>query len=143
MNEANINLVARIVFGEARGEPEEGQLAVAFTVVNRMNAPGYPNTIHNVVHQKCDNKHEYETLNDWIHHEAWKDAITRNTEEYQNALRVAADAVHGRRPDPTLGATTFLDSDPDTSASNIPFDEAFDKIKIGNLYFVYKRRNPR
>ncbi|KAK3584428.1 hypothetical protein CHS0354_017708, partial [Potamilus streckersoni] len=41
-NEANINLVARIVFGEARGEPEEGQFAVAYTVVNRMNVPGYP-----------------------------------------------------------------------------------------------------
>ena len=48
----NIQTVARVVFGEARGEPMEGQLAVAYTIVNRVNHEGYPNTLKRVVFQK-------------------------------------------------------------------------------------------
>ena len=49
---SNKEKVARIVFGEARDESYESQLAVAYTVVNRVNHAGYPNTLDGVINQK-------------------------------------------------------------------------------------------
>lgn len=35
-NSNNVNLLARLVYGEARGEPYTGQVAVAAVVLNRV-----------------------------------------------------------------------------------------------------------
>lgn len=45
-------MVGRVVFGEARGESTEGQIAVAYTIVNRISHAGYPSNLDAVVHQK-------------------------------------------------------------------------------------------
>ena len=37
--------LSMIMFGEARGEPQVGQVAVAYTAVNRKADPHYPNNI--------------------------------------------------------------------------------------------------
>jgi hypothetical protein len=39
------SLLARLVNGEARGEPYSGQVAVAAVVLNRVKSPSFPNTI--------------------------------------------------------------------------------------------------
>ena len=44
--------LARIVYWEARGESEEGQLAVANVVLNRVRHKAWPNTIRGVIHQR-------------------------------------------------------------------------------------------
>lgn len=49
--EANVNLLARIINGEARGEPYEGQVAVGAVVMNRVKNPSFPNTISGVIYQ--------------------------------------------------------------------------------------------
>lgn len=46
------DLLERLVEAEARGEPYEGKLAVATVVMNRVNSSQFPNSIHNVIHQK-------------------------------------------------------------------------------------------
>ena len=49
--DANINLLARVISGEARGESYEGQVAIAAVVLNRVKHASFPNTISGVVYQ--------------------------------------------------------------------------------------------
>lgn len=43
--------LARVIFGEGRGESYKGQLAISEVVLNRVKSPRYPNTICEVVNQ--------------------------------------------------------------------------------------------
>ena len=51
-NDASIELLARVINGEARGEPYEGQVAVGAVVLNRVDHPSFPNSISGVVYQR-------------------------------------------------------------------------------------------
>lgn len=44
-------ILARCVNGEARGEPYEGQVAVAAVILNRVKHESFPNTINGVIYQ--------------------------------------------------------------------------------------------
>lgn len=50
-NSSNVNLLARVIYGEARGEPYTGQVAVGAVVLNRVKSSQFPNTIAGVVYQ--------------------------------------------------------------------------------------------
>lgn len=45
----DIKLMANAVYGEARGEPYEGQVAVAAVILNRVESPSFPNTVAGVI----------------------------------------------------------------------------------------------
>lgn len=47
----DLELLARAVYSEARGEPFIGQVAVAAVILNRVASPDFPNTIAGVVYQ--------------------------------------------------------------------------------------------
>ncbi len=47
----NLNLLARAVYSEARGEPYTGQVAIAAVVLNRVRDSRFPNTISGVIYQ--------------------------------------------------------------------------------------------
>ncbi len=47
-----LHCLAKVVLHEARGEPRNGQLAVAQVVMNRVESPRFPNSICGVVHQR-------------------------------------------------------------------------------------------
>lgn len=47
----DIFLMARLVHAEARGEPFEGQIAVAAVLLNRIDSPSFPNKVHDAIHQ--------------------------------------------------------------------------------------------
>ena len=49
--QSDTQLLARAVNGEARGEPYEGQVAVAAVILNRVNHSSFPNTIAGVIYQ--------------------------------------------------------------------------------------------
>ena len=49
---SDLNLLARTVYSEARGEPYAGQVAVAAVVLNRVKSSSFPNTIAGVIYQK-------------------------------------------------------------------------------------------
>lgn len=49
--EEDLKLMANAVFGEARGEPYEGQVAVAAVILNRLDSPDFPNTISGIIFQ--------------------------------------------------------------------------------------------
>ena len=50
-NSSDVNLLARIIYGEARGEPYAGQVAVGAVVLNRVKSSSFPNTISGVIYQ--------------------------------------------------------------------------------------------
>ncbi len=47
----DLNLIARVINGEARGEPYTGQVAVGAVILNRVRHPSFPNTIAGVIYQ--------------------------------------------------------------------------------------------
>ncbi len=49
--EANINLLARIISAEARGEPYKGQVAVGAVILNRIEHPSFPDSLSGVIYQ--------------------------------------------------------------------------------------------
>ena len=49
--DADIQLLARAINGESRGEPYEGQVAVAAVILNRVEHASFPNTISGVIYQ--------------------------------------------------------------------------------------------
>ena len=50
-NSSDLNLLARAVYSEARGEPYAGQVAVAAVILNRVKSSSFPNTIAGVIYQ--------------------------------------------------------------------------------------------
>ncbi len=49
--EEMVELLARLINGEARGEPYEGQVAVGAVILNRVKSSQFPNTIAGVIYQ--------------------------------------------------------------------------------------------
>ena len=47
----DVDLIARAVYGKARGEPYEGQVAVAAVILNRVRSASFPNTVSGVIYQ--------------------------------------------------------------------------------------------
>lgn len=87
----DLELLARLVSGEARGEPYEGQVAVAAVILNRVRDARFPNSLAGVVYQT----HAFESVS--------------NGQIYQpttaTARRAAQDALNGW--DPTHGSVFF------------------------------------
>lgn len=51
VSDGDLRLLAQVVYGEARGEPFKGQVAVAAVVLNRVESNDFPNTVRGVVFQ--------------------------------------------------------------------------------------------
>ncbi|TDQ41448.1 cell wall hydrolase [Aureibacillus halotolerans] len=52
LTKEDVQMMAKIVYGEARGESLKGQVAVAAVIINRLQADGFPNTIEDIIFQK-------------------------------------------------------------------------------------------
>ena len=52
VSSANLDLLAKCVYAEARGEPYTGQVAIAAVVLNRVKSSSFPNTGSGVIYQK-------------------------------------------------------------------------------------------
>lgn len=98
--QGEIDLFARLVHAEAKGETYKGQVAVAATVLNRVAHPDYPNTLNGVINQVVvsggKRYYQYEpVLNGSIYSPAG-----------ENAKNAVADALAGW--DPSFKATGFF-----------------------------------
>lgn len=51
LSDNDLKIMANAVYGEARGEPFEGQVAVAAVILNRVKSPSFPNTPSGVIFQ--------------------------------------------------------------------------------------------
>ena len=50
-NTSDLNLLSRLIYGESRGEPYAGQVAVGAVVLNRVKSSSFPNSIAGVIYQ--------------------------------------------------------------------------------------------
>ena len=94
---AQIHCLALNVYHESRGEPEEGQLAVAVVTLNRVGHPRYPDTICRVVWQPGQFS--------WTQ-DGRPDEPT-NQEAWEDSLRLATTAHRFLRMDSVGDATHF------------------------------------
>lgn len=94
--------LAEAVYFEARGEPVDGQVAVAQVVLNRVRNPAYPDTICKVVYQNrhLRNRCQFSFACDGI-----RDRITEMP-QWETAQKVARETVSGQRYLDTVGAST-------------------------------------
>ncbi|MFC4617830.1 spore cortex-lytic enzyme [Camelliibacillus cellulosilyticus] len=97
---SDINLMANAVYGEARGEPYIGQVAVAAVILNRVDSPKFPDTVSGVIFQPG----AFTAVSDG---QIW---LTPNAQ----AKKAVMDAINGW--DPTHGAIYYFNPDTATSA---------------------------
>ncbi len=94
--EADLDLFARLVHAESRGEAYEGQVAVAASVLNRVKHPNYPNSLRGVITHRTSRYAQYSPLDDG----------SINRPASLNAKKAVQDALAGW--DPSQGATGFF-----------------------------------
>ena len=113
----DIALLARLIYGEARGESYVGQVAVGAVVLNRIKSPSFPNTMSGVIYQR----YAFTAVNDG------QINLTPN----ETAKKAAMDALNGW--DPSYGAIYYYN--PKTATSSWIFSRQTTVI-IGNHVFA-------
>ncbi len=85
--------LAEAIYFEARGESEEGQVAVAQVVLNRVKNPSYPNSICGVVYQ---NKHKRNRCQFSFACDGIKDRISSKG-AWRTAQRLTKEVLDGKQ----------------------------------------------
>ena len=98
---SDLQLMARAINGEARGEPYEGQVAVGAVILNRVSSSSFPNTIAGVIYQSG----AFTAVSDG--------QINVPIDESSTVVKAAQDALNGW--DPTHGALYYFN--PSTATS--------------------------
>lgn len=98
--ESELSLLARLVSGEARGEPYIGQVAVAAVVLNRVRSDEFPDTVSGVIFQPG----AFDAV--------WDGQFDMTPTD--SAIRAARDAMNGW--DPTGGCTYYYNPATATNA---------------------------
>lgn len=98
--DGDVDLLARLISAEARGEPYEGQVAVGAVVLNRVEHASFPNSISGVIYQSG----AFSCLDDGQFDEPVA----------ESAYRAAQDALNGW--DPSSGAIYYFN--PSTATSS-------------------------
>ena len=88
----NVTLLAKLIYGEARGETYTGQVAVGAVVMNRVKSSSFPNTIAGVIYQSGA-------------FDAVSDGQINKTPD-STAKKAAQDAINGW--DPSYGAIYYF-----------------------------------
>jgi spore germination cell wall hydrolase CwlJ-like protein len=94
--------LAEAIYFEARGESEDGQVAVAQVVLNRVKNPAYPDSICGVVYQ---NKHKRNRCQFSFACDGIKDRIS-SPAAWKTAQRLAKDVTDGKRFSKMVDAST-------------------------------------
>ncbi|MDR3289001.1 MAG: spore cortex-lytic enzyme [Peptococcaceae bacterium] len=114
---SEVNLLARLVNGEARGEPYLGQVAVAAVVLNRLKDSAFPETITEIIYQSG----AFACVSDG----------QINLQPGSSALRAAQEAMSGS--DPSQGALFFFNP---ANTSNQFIWSRPQILQIGNHIFA-------
>ena len=115
--ESELTLLARLVNGEARGEPYIGQVAVAAVVLNRVRHAAFPNTISGVIFQTG----AFDAV--------WDGQF--DLEPTASCVRAARDAMNGW--DPTGGCIYYYNP---TTATNAWIRTRQVQLSIGKHAFA-------
>ena len=113
---SDLNLLARLVYAEARGESYTGQVAVAAVVLNRVKSSSFPNSVAGVIYEPG----AFSVVSDG------QINLTPN----QTAISAAQDAINGW--DPTSGCIYYFN--PNTATSSWIWSRPV-TVVIGNHRF--------
>lgn len=113
---SDLNLLARLVYAEARGEPYTGQVAVASVVLNRVKSSSFPNSVAGVIYQSG----AFDVVSDG----------QINLAPNETAKKAAQDAINGW--DPSYGAIYYFN--PNTATSKWIWSRPV-TVVIGNHRF--------
>lgn len=91
-SDSDVELLAKVISAEARGESYEGQVAVGAVILNRVAHPSFPDSLSGVVYQKG----AFSCVND----SNWYQPVA------ESSKRAARDALNGW--DPTGGAIYYF-----------------------------------
>lgn len=116
-SDSDLNLLARLIYGEARGESYVGQVAVGAVVMNRIRSASFPNTMAGVIYQS----YAFTAVDDG----------QINLTPDATARRAAQDAMNGW--DPSYGALYYYN--PATATSAWIFSRKT-TVTIGNHVFA-------
>ncbi len=117
VNKSELDMLARIIYAEARGESYKGQVAVGAVVMNRMASSSFPNSIKGVIEQP----RAFTAVDDGQY----------NLTPDKTAYQAAQEAVKGY--DPTNGALYYFN--PETATSDWIWSRK-QTIKIGRHIFA-------
>lgn len=115
---SSLQLMARAINGEARGEPYEGQVAVGAVILNRVKNSSFPNTIAGVIYEPG----AFTAVSDG--------QINVPIAENSTVYKAAQDALNGW--DPTGGAIYYFN--PNTATNKWIWSRPFIK-QIGKHRF--------
>ena len=115
---SDMQLLARAINGEARGERYEGQVAVGAVILNRVKHPEFPNTIAGVIYQSG----AFTAVSDG--------QINEPIDEKSTVYKAAQDAMNGW--DPTNGCIYYFN--PNTATSSWIWSKTIVKT-IGKHHF--------
>jgi len=93
-------MIRTIVF-EADGEPEEGKIAVAYVILNRVKSGGWGASIKDVVVSPWQ-------FEPWMTKRDEMEKLSPGDPRYRDAAQIADSVLTGQMPDPTAGAMYFL-----------------------------------
>ena len=116
-SDADVQLLARLIYGEARGESYVGQVAVGAVVMNRIRSSSFPNTMSGLIYQR----YAFTAVDDG------QINLTPNA----TAKKAAQDAMNGW--DPSYGALYYYN--PKTATSSWIFTRQT-TVTIGNHVFA-------
>ncbi|MHB1627604.1 MAG: spore cortex-lytic enzyme [Bacilli bacterium] len=113
----DINLMAHVVYGEARNQSLQGQVAVAAVILNRCHSSKFPHSIPAIIYQPG-------AFTSISNGQAWLGLHKEN-------MQAVMDAVHGW--DPTHGALYYWN--PATATSSWVWSQPV-TLRIGNHVFA-------
>ena len=122
--QADLTCLAQNIYFEARGEPLEGQYAVAEVTMNRVASPHYPDSVCEVVHQR----HWSARSRRYVGAFSWTelDSLPRPQGPAWQRTRSIAEAVYDGRHTPTVAGALFYHADyvqPDWASNMKPVAE--------------------
>ncbi|TKI55195.1 cell wall hydrolase [Brevibacillus antibioticus] len=117
VSERDMELLTRLVYAEGRGEPYEGQVAIAAVVLNRVASDKFPNTVREVIYAP----NAFSPVHDGN--------LTHKSNE--STRKAVHDAVNGK--DPSNGSLYFFN--PDTATSKWIWSRPV-TVEIGNHRFA-------
>ncbi len=129
-NDNDLDVMARTIWGESRGEPKAGREAVAWVIRNRLNRPKrFAPTIAGV----CQQAYQFSC---WNRNDPNRPKMLTLTDEdpvFAECKKVASDVLTGDVPDPTHGSQFYCTAAVAAQTSWAKGHEPV--VKIGHHWF--------
>ncbi|MHB8904073.1 MAG: cell wall hydrolase, partial [Patescibacteria group bacterium] len=136
-------ILARAIFGEGRSLPDEGKIAIAWSIRNRVEDDRWPNNYHDVILQKSQFSAFREVDPNWkyVKNPFYK-INPKQLAVWEKCYKIASLVISGEIKDPTGGVnhyfSDYIDYPSWTRSKNAKFI-----MKIGNTLFYNLKKESK